>query len=115
MNEINTLLIIDIVLIVLGLYLLKLALKMKKTKKVDRFVVAEEVLRYCKDEEAFADFLYKNMLVCAIVITIGGIVLVIHELFFDLGVFWYAICGAVALVLLWLFKSLADGKSKYCM
>lgn len=104
----------DIVIAILGIYLLYVAFKMKKTKKIDRFVVAEEVLRVCKDEEGFAEYLSKKMFIFAGVLTLTGILMAVHEAVYDLGYLLYVIVAIAVGVFLWFYKSLTDGKNKYC-
>lgn len=113
-NVINTMLIMDIVITVLGSYLIYIALKMKKNKKVDRLVVAEEMLRMCKDEAGFAEYLSQKMLVFSVVLVITGVLLAIHEAVFSLGVIFYVVTAVAIIAFLWFYKSLADGRNKFC-
>lgn len=114
MNTVNTMLIMDVIIVFLGIYLIHIALKMKKTKKIDRFVVAEEVMRMCKDESGFAEFLSKKMLIFACVLTGAGIIMAIHETVYNLGYGFYVVAAIAVIVFLWFYKSLMDGKNKYC-
>lgn len=114
MNTVNTMLIMDVVIVFLGIYLIHIALKMKKTKKIERFVIAEEVMRVCKDEAGFAEFLSQKMLIFASVLTGTGIVMAIHETVFNLGKGFYVVVAIAVIFFLWFYKSLTDGRDKFC-
>lgn len=114
METINTMLVMDIIIAILGMYLMFTANKMKKTKKIDRFIVAEETMRLCKDEASFTEYLSKRMLIFAAVLTISGLVMAIHETFFDLGYGFYVVVTITVVGFLWFYKSLTDGRDKFC-
>ena len=65
----DVMIIIDVVIAVVGLYLIFMALQMKATKKVNTFIVDEQVLRMCKNQSAFAEYLFPKMLLFAIILT----------------------------------------------
>lgn len=111
----NTMLVMDILIAVVGVYLIYIACKMKKTKKIDRLVIAEEVLMRCRDEAAFAAYLSPKMLIFAIVLTITGILLALHETVFPLGAGFYVVTAVAVIAFLWFYKMLTDGRNKYCM
>ncbi len=114
MEIINTMLIMDIIIIILGIYLIYIANEMKKTKKINRLVVAEELIRVCKDEAGFADYLSQKMMIFATVLIITGVLMAIHESIFDLGYGFYLIAAIAIGTFLWFYKCLTDGRNKYC-
>ena len=87
---------------------------MKKQQKVDTFVVAEELLKNCKDEKAFANFLWIRQLVLSIVMIIAGILMAIHEVVFSFGHVYYVFVIVLVLAFVVYYKQLTDGRVKYC-
>ena len=110
----NVMIIMDVVIVVFGLYLIYIALQMKKTKKVNSFIVDEQTLRMCKDQSGFAEYLYPKMLFFAVVLTITGGIRVIDDVVYDIGYFAYGVAAIAFLAFLLFFKQLSDGKSKFC-
>lgn len=110
----NVMIIIDTVIVILGLYLIYAALQMKKTKKVSSFVIDEQVLKRCKDQSAFAEYLAPRMLFFAVVMTLTGIIRLVHDIIYDIGYFQYAVAAIAFLAFLLFYKQLTDGKIKFC-
>lgn len=110
----NVMPIIDAVIIILGLYLIFVSLRMKKTKKVNTFIVDEETLKRCKDQKAFAEYLFPTMLIFSIILTITGIVRIIHDLVYQIGIFQYIIAFIAFVAFLFFYKQLTDGRNKFC-
>ena len=71
METLNTMFIIDLVIVAVGLYFMYISLRMKKTMKVDKFVIAEETLKNCKDEKAFAEFLWIRQFFLSIIMILA--------------------------------------------
>lgn len=114
MGSINTMLIIDVIIVILGIYLLFLSIRMKKTKKIASFVVPEEELKKCKNEAEFAKYLSTRQMIFAIIIIIGGTIMTLSEAAIDIGKWIYLVTGIVAVAFLVFFKQLTDGRLKYC-
>lgn len=114
MKTIDTMLIMAIIIIFLGVYLLYLSLKMNKTKKVERLFVAEEDMLRCKDEKAFAEFMSQKMKLFSIGFILIGIVLLLHETVFNLGWAVYLLVIAAMALYAWFQKNLRDGRNKFC-
>ncbi len=110
----NIMPVIDAVITILGIYLIYVALRMKKSKKVNTFVVDEETLKRCKDQVAFAEYLSPKMLFFAIIVTITGIIRLVHDLVFQIGIFQYVVAFIAFLAFLLFFKQLTDGRNKFC-
>ena len=114
MNPINTMLIIDIIIIVIGIYFLYLSVKMKKTQKVERFIIPEETLSKCKDEKGFANYLAMRLCIFSILMILCGIVMAVHEAIVSLGYGYYIVAGVLVVTLIVFFNELTDGRNKYC-
>ena len=107
-------LIIDIVIVILGIYLLVMAFKMKKTNKVEKFLVPEETMQHCKDEKGFSIFLWKRMLIFSAILIIGGGLMVLGETVVDFGAVAAVFDIGVAIGLIWFYKELSNGRVKFC-
>ncbi len=114
MDSINTMLIIDIVIVALGIYLFFLSLRMRKNKKVEKFIIAEELLRQCKAEEQLAEYLSLPLMIFSIIMMVGGALMVVHETLYDFGYWYYLVAGAVLVSFLLFYKKLMAAKDKYC-
>ena len=110
----NVMPVIDAVITILGIYLIYIALRMKKLKTVNTFVVDEETLKRCKNQAAFAEYLYPKMLVFSIILTITGIIRMVHDLIFPIGIFQYVVALIAFLAFLLFYKQLTDGRNKFC-
>lgn len=113
-NTINTLLIIDLVIIAAGIYLFYLSLRMRKTKKVEHFIIAEETLKMCRDEKAFAEYLSIRQLFFSIIMMVCGILMAVHELIHPLGYVYYGVAAVLVIALIVYYKQLSDGRIRYC-
>lgn len=114
MGSINTMLMIDVVIVILGIYLLFLSVRMKKSKKVERFIIPEETLKQCKQEEELAKYLSVRMMAFSIVLSVGGALMVVHETLYNMGYGYYFIVAIITIAFCIFYKQLADGKAKYC-
>lgn len=114
MNTINTMFIIDIITVILGIYLLFLSLRMKKTKKVENFVVDAQTLKRCKNEAEFAEYLSVRQMIFSVIMIIGGAIMALGESVIDLGKWNYLVYGIVIIAFLVFYKQLTDGRIKYC-
>ena len=90
------------------------SLRMKKSLKVDTFVIAEETLKNCKDEKAFAEFLWIRQFMFSIIMIVAGTLMAIHEVVFSFGCAYYVVVGVLALAFVVYYKQLTDGRIKYC-
>ena len=114
MDSINTMFIIDLVIVAVGIYFLYISLRMKKTEKVESFVVAEETLKNCKDEKAFANFLWIRQMIFSIIMIISGVLMAVHEVVLSFGYAYYAVVGVLSIAFVVYYKQLTDGRIKYC-
>lgn len=110
----NTLAIIDIVIIVLGFYMIYVSVQMKKKNKINHFIVDEQVMRACKDEKGFVAYLYPRMLSFSIILIIVGVVKLLADTVINIGYFAYVLMAVALIAFLIFFKQLTDGKNKFC-
>ena len=114
METLNTLLIIDLVIIAAGVYFLYLSFKMHKTHKVESFIIPEEILKQCKDETAFAQFLAIRQMIFSIIMIVCGTLMAIHETVMSLGIGHYVVTGILVVALIVFYSELSDGRNRYC-
>lgn len=82
MTTIPTMPIMDIIMIVIGIYIIYVASWMKKNSKPHKVVLAEEEQKKCKDPKGFANYLCVKMLLFAISVIICGIIGFLADLVF---------------------------------
>ena len=114
MDSINTMFIIDLVIILFGIYFLYISLRMKKTEKVESFVIAEETLKNCRDEKALAKYLWVRQTIFSIIMIVSGSLMAIHEVVISFGYAYYLVVGILAIAFVVYYKQLTDGRIKYC-
>ncbi len=114
MGDWNTMFIIDIVILGVGIYFLYLSIKMRITQKVESFIIAEETLKQCKDEKGFANFLAIRQMIFSIIMIICGVLMAIHEVIMSLGYGYYVVTGILVVALIVFYNELAEGRSRYC-
>ena len=114
MNSMNTMVMIDVVIILAGMYLLFLGWKMKTTKKVEVIVVPEEVLRNCNNMQEFAKALSIIHMICSAMMIGAGVLMLIHHTIFSMGIGYYIIVAVLVAGILIYFKNLTDLKDKFC-
>ncbi len=112
--EINTMFVIDVIIVILGIYLFFLSLRMKAKKKVEKFILPEEVISKCKKEAELAEYLSLRLMFFSITITIGGVVMALNESVIDMGKWIYPVVGIVTAAFLIFYKQLTDARTKYC-
>lgn len=64
--------IVDIAILIAALYLLFVAIKMKRTGIIPKIVMGEEMKKCCKDEKGFIDALYPWLMTFSIVALVCG-------------------------------------------
>lgn len=69
----QTKLIVDVVIVIFGLYMLFISVRMKLSGKINPIFLAEEDLKKCKNKEPFAKYMSVRSLVFSIIILICGI------------------------------------------
>ena len=110
----NTMVIIDAIIIVLGIYMIFASVQMKKTNKINSFIVDEQVMKTCKDEKGFVTYLFPRMLSFSIILIVIGVVKIIADTLINIGYFAYILMAVALVMFLVFFKQLSDGKNKFC-
>lgn len=68
----NTILIMDIIITILGLLLVFITLKMKKTGEIHSMILAKEEIDRCKDQAGFIAYISSTLIIFGIGLVIAG-------------------------------------------
>lgn len=113
-TSLDVMLIFDIVMIVLGIYMMAASLKMKRTKEIGTMILAEEDVQKCKDKAGFATFFYSYELVMGIAFLLCGAVRLADKLLIKIGGALDVVPIIVLLIVAcWFYKGLQDAKAKF--
>ena len=117
MSMADMMLIFDVIMAVLGVYLLTAAVKMKRTKRVPTLLVPEQELKRCRHPEDFAAFMAPKTRTFSIVILIFAAQGLVNGLLKTGRV--GTVCNVVMLIVFianwgWFSSKLQKGKEKYC-
>ncbi len=75
----------DVIIAVLGVYILYVSIKMKRDGKVPPLFVTVEEMRSCKNEKAFVDYLYTRCCAFGIVDILFGAEGIFNDIVFKLN------------------------------
>ena len=114
MGNINMILAIDIIVLLLGVYLLFLSIRMKTTRSINKFIIPEEDLKKCNQPEALAEYLSGRMLFFSVIIILCAATLVVDEVLIDIGIGTYFVAGILLIAYVLFYKQIGDAKVKYC-
>ena len=78
---IDMMFIIDVVVIVYGLYTLYSGISMKKTKLPAKWLVAEQEMSKCRDKEGFAMAIYGKTILFGALVLVYGMASLLNEVF----------------------------------
>lgn len=110
----NSMVIIDVIIIIIGVYMIYTSIQMKRTNKINNIIVDEQIMRNCKDEKGFVAYLFPRMLSFSIILVAVGIVRLLADTIINIGYFAYAVVAVALISFLLFFKQLSDGKNKFC-
>lgn len=110
----NTLLIMDIVILGFGIYMLYVCVHMKKTKKVHSVLLAEEELKKCKNQKGFVDYITPKMIAFACISLIDAVIGIVGELLVHNVYLNYAYMIIFFAAFLWFGSCLKKAREKYC-
>ena len=107
--------ILDIVVILFGIYTLASWGKMKKTGRVSDRILQRNGLkgRPCRDKQGFFEMVYRPTLICGMTATAVGAVDLICEILHVGGVASLILTLAFLAVALWYSKQVSNGIKKY--
>ena len=110
----NTMLIFGAALVLVGIYLVGQAIKMKKTNEIaGNIVLTEEDVLKCKDKNGFIQYIYGREVLTGIAVIVIGITLVIKELVEVAKLFTNGIIFVALIIIVCFFYSLKEARSKF--
>ncbi len=111
LNSKTIMIIFDVIVLLLGVYLIYNALKMKKNDEISSLLLAPKELKLCKHPYDFIDYMFPIMLSFGIVCVLFGIASLIVDAWLDLpGIYEAAL--VVVLIGVWIWFSLMLRKAK---
>lgn len=113
----KTILLMDIVIAFFGIYLGVIAIRMKKTGKINSVVVAEDEIKKCKDPNAYIKSSFPYMIFFAIVSFVVGVVGILADRkIIQVGRVWIYVELVAFLIALAIFAhGMRENHSKYIL
>lgn len=63
----------DLIIVVMGIYMITEAYRMKKTGELSKTVVNEKEINHCKDKKGFIDFVFPKSITFGVILILFGI------------------------------------------
>ena len=106
--------IFDVIVLLLGAYLIFCAVKMKKTDEIPSILLAPKELKLCKNPYDFIDYMFPFLLIFGIVCVIFGIVSIIMDAILHLPGIYDGIAVLILLtVWVWFSMMLRRAKNRF--
>lgn len=114
MTNADMMIVFDVIMLILGGYIVMAVIKMKKEKSVPSLFVASEEMIRCKNAEGFAAYLYPRGLVFGLVSILFGVEGICNDLIFSLG----QVVNVIMILLfiavwVWFSAQLRKGKERF--
>ena len=114
LNSDVVIIIFDVLILLLGGYLIFNAIKMKKTDQMPNILLTPKELKYCKNPYEFIDYMFKYLLIFGIVCTVFGIVSLLGDTVLDFPRIYDGIMVVILLgVWFWFSVMLRKAKQKF--
>lgn len=114
MKKIDTYLIFDIILALLGIYLIVTSFLMRRQGRVSTLLISEDEQKKCKKQKEYVAFMFPRMLAFAVVCTLVGAVGIINDLKLIVIPYWGMIELGVFLVAFFVFYTqMRDARLKF--
>lgn len=113
-NSDTVIIIFDVLILLLGIYLIFNAIKMKKTDEMPSILLTPKELKLCKNPYGFIDYMFPFLLIFGIVATLFGIVSLIGDTLLDFPRIYDGVAVLVLLtVWVWFSMMLRRAKQKF--
>ena len=110
----NTMVLFGAAMVLIGIYLLIQAVKMKKSNEiVGNPILADEDARKCKDKAGFITFIYGQEMACGIAVIIIGMALLAKELLTGVDAVANVVILLALLVVLFFLYSLSEARKRF--
>jgi len=96
----NTMYLIDLMIMLAAIYVLYLGIEMKKTMKIHKSMMAKEMIEKCKDQAGFVSYIFPSVMIFGIVSIVAGIMGFLFDYFQFASYYTYISCGLFLLVFL---------------
>lgn len=104
----------DVIIAVLGIYLITSAVKMKKTKEIGTVILTPEEIGRCKRKEELAEFLCWREMVLGVVFLLFGFIRLLDTYVLKIGgVLDILLMIVLIIAVLWFFKSLQTARAEF--
>ena len=114
MTNADMMVIFDVIITIMGTYIIFSTIKMKKDGMVPNLFVPVEEMTKCKDQPGFIAFLFPRAIIFGLVSAIFGIEGVCNDMFLNLGQIVNVIMIVVFIVAwVWFSMQLRKGKEKF--
>ncbi len=106
--------IFDLVIAVLGIYLVSSALQMKRTGEISGMFHSSENTEICRDKEGFINGIYRQTLIFGVISLLFGVVDAANGIFFSEGkIFDFISMAAFLLACFWFSMKLRKEKARF--
>lgn len=111
----STLGFMDIIIVIGGLYLVYMAVQMKRTGEItNNSMIGRGVdLKKAKDPKGYIDYMYPRAVVVGILVAVSGVVDYLNELYWSIPYFGLGICVVFLILILIYGKMSMDAQKKY--
>lgn len=110
----DTLLLMDLVIICFGVYMLYVSMTMKQTNKIHPILFADEELKHCKKQEELVAYIAPRMFAFAIITSLDGVVGIVSELFVTERILQFIFMVIFLISFIWFTKCLKKAREKFC-
>lgn len=105
--------IIDAVTLILGIYIVFVSFRMKKSGKIESSFLADEEMKKVKDTAGYIDFMYPKSLIFGGVIVAISIVAVISDFLKKIPYWSYIEMIIFVLIIIWFSNMLRNAREKF--
>ncbi len=109
----DSLLIMDIVIVIVGVYLLINAIQMKRTERISTMVVPEQETAKCRDKKGYIRFIFPRMVVFSVITVLTGIAGVIDNKVYTIPYWNWIEMVIVVCVVGYLIVSLRNARIRF--
>ena len=109
----NYFIIIDAVTLILGIYIIFVSLRMKKSGQIEITFVAEDEMKKIKDTAGYIAYIYPKSLVFGIVIFVISIVAIVSDCLKKIPYWSYVEMIIFVAVIIWFSNMLRNAREKF--
>lgn len=109
----NYFIIIDAVTLILGIYIIFVSLRMKKSGKIESTFVAEDEMKKIKDTAGYIAYIYPKSLTFGIVIFVISIVAIVSDCLKKIPYWSYVEMIIFVAVIIWFSNMLRNAREKF--